>query len=180
MEDINSNISQAKKWILSFIKDIDRVKRSYDANDYADSIYRSQFAVEKLNKSILILFGFQFKKTHTPSKIIGTLLKKKKDIFDADSNKILEKIVDISKKFEKLKTTPKYGFLKNGNLTLPEELYSSSEDVNLFLKDMTLVLKNMIDLLNLKFSDNLVIIKLIEKLIEILEVYKAWLKEKQI
>ena len=40
--------------------------------------------------------------------------------------------------------------------------------------------ENMIDLLNLKFSNDLVIIKLIEKLIEILEVYKAWLKEKQI
>ena len=43
MEDINSNISQAKKWILSSIKDIDRVKRSYDANDYADSIYRRKY-----------------------------------------------------------------------------------------------------------------------------------------
>ena len=52
MEDINSNISQARKWIISVINDIERVKRSYEANDFADSIYRCQFAIEKINKSL--------------------------------------------------------------------------------------------------------------------------------
>jgi HEPN domain-containing protein len=180
MEDINSNITQARKWIISVINDIERVKRSYEANDYADSIYRCQFAIEKINKAILILFGFQLKRTHTPSKIIGTILKTKKDLFDSESKKILEKIIEVSKKFEKLKTTPKYGFLENGDYILPEEIYSSKEEVKNFLKDMIIIIKDMINLLNLKFSNNLVIADVLVKLTDISEGYETWLKEKQI
>ncbi len=56
---MKTNISLAKKWIESAIADLKRFLKSLKSNDFADVAFRSQFAVEKLNKSILVLLGIK-------------------------------------------------------------------------------------------------------------------------
>jgi len=46
---MKTNISLAKKWILSATSDINRILKDLETNDFADIAFRSQFAVEKLN-----------------------------------------------------------------------------------------------------------------------------------
>ncbi len=63
---MNTNHSQAESWINSAINDIKRAIKSYKARDYSDFAFRSQFAVEKINKAILSYFGLKIEKTHIP------------------------------------------------------------------------------------------------------------------
>jgi len=52
---MKTNFSQAKSWITSAINDIKRVLIDLKLKDFSRVAFRSQFAVEKLNKMILSL-----------------------------------------------------------------------------------------------------------------------------
>lgn len=179
MDDFNSNFSQASKWILSFIGDVNRVKRSFDFEDYSDTIFRAQFAVEKLNKAILILFGLKFKKTYTPSDIINEdLISERIKILDEETKKLLLKITKSTRKFERLGTTPRYGFIRDNELVLPEELYSSKEDIEHLLNEFLIISEDFLILLKGKFSKNETIKLIIKKLSKCVGEYKAWIEKK--
>lgn len=47
---MKTNFSQAKSWITSAINDIKRVLIDHKLKDFSRVAFRSQFAVEKLNR----------------------------------------------------------------------------------------------------------------------------------
>ncbi len=71
---MRTNFSQAKSWILSAIYDIKRVIYSLKRKDFADVAFRSQFAVEKFKEATLNLLGVKVEKTHTPTKILKSII----------------------------------------------------------------------------------------------------------
>jgi len=67
---MNTNISQGRSWVNSGIHDLKLVLSSLREKHFSIVAFRSQFAVEKLNKAILCFFGIKIEKTHFPTKII--------------------------------------------------------------------------------------------------------------
>lgn len=127
---MKTNLSLAKKWIVSAIADIKRFLKGLEGDDFADVAFRSQFAVEKLNKSILALLGLKIQKTHEPTKILKTVLKDK-DVrkFNKNSEKLIEEIINNSLLFEEESTKTRYGFYKGDEFLTAEEIYKSLDDV---------------------------------------------------
>ncbi len=112
------------------LMDIKRILRNYRANDYADTAYRIQFCSEKILKGLILLYGAQFKKIHTPSLIIRTeILNKDSGITDLE-NKKLKTIVDNAVILEDLTTIPRYGMEINGKFIEPESIYNE-DSINL-------------------------------------------------
>lgn len=101
---MNTNFSQGKSCITSAINDIKIVLNGLNQDFYSLVAFRSQIAVEKLNKAILSFMGLKIDKTHTPTDILEDILKNEsKEILtiDKDTKRIIEKILKYSKFFEK-------------------------------------------------------------------------------
>ena len=110
---MKTNISLAEKWIISAIADIKRFLNGLKIEDFADAAFRSQFAVEKLNKSILVLLGVKIQKTHEPTKILKDVLKDKEyRKFNEKSEELIKEIITYSLIFEEEGTKTRYGFYK--------------------------------------------------------------------
>ncbi|MBA7547347.1 hypothetical protein ES705_39761 [subsurface metagenome] len=131
---MKTNISLAKKWIISAITDIKRFLKGIEVEDFADAAFRSQFAVEKLNKSILVLLGVKIQKTHEPTKILKDVLKDKDyRTFDEKSEELVKEIITYSLIFEEEGTKTRYGFYKEDEFLIAEEIYTSLEDIKPFI-----------------------------------------------
>lgn len=140
---MKTNISLAKKWIVSAIADLKRFLKSLKSEDFADAVFRSQFAIEKLNKSILILLGLKIQKTHEPTKVLKDVLKDKDSRkFDKKAEELIKQIISYSLLFEEEGTKTRYGVYKEDELLIPEEIYTSLEDINHFIIN----LENLISL----------------------------------
>jgi len=140
-----TNHTQAKGWINSSITEIVREFKGKRAKDYDDFAFRSQLAVEKLNKAILCFFGLKSEKVHTPSKIIQNVIKNEKNIkIDKQTEDILFNIINYSEFFEKQGTITRYGVSKEGVLTFPEDLYDSQEIIKDFLYNLKKILENVV------------------------------------
>lgn len=149
---MQTNFSQARKWIISAIHDIKRVLKDLKTEDFADIAFRSQFAVEKLNKSILNLMGIKSIRTHTPSIILKDVLRNEKNlIIDKKMNELLEEICNYSKFFEEEGTKTRYGIFKKGELITSEEIYSTIKDIEKFLKYLGRIVKSFLVLLKESF-----------------------------
>jgi len=150
---METNFSQARKWIISAIHDIDRVLKDLKTEDFADIAFRCQFAVKKLNKSILNLMGIKTIKTHTPSIILKDVLRNEEAInIDKKTREILKQICNYSKFFEEEGTKTRYGIFKNGELIISEEIYSNIKDIEKFLKYLGIIIKSFLVLLKDSFK----------------------------
>lgn len=131
---MNTNFSQGKSWIISAISDVKIVINGLQNEYYSLVAFRSQFAVEKFNKAILIFMGLKIEKTHTPTDILEDIINSKSSlIIDVETKKVLEKILKFSKFFENEGVQTRYGTIKNNKLVIAEEIYQSFEDIKSFL-----------------------------------------------
>ncbi|MBA7484829.1 hypothetical protein ES707_20360 [subsurface metagenome] len=145
---MKTNISLAEKWIVSAIADIKRFLNALEVEDFADVAFRSQFAVEKLNKSILVLLGVKIQKTHEPTKILKDVLKDKDyRTFDDKSEKLIKEIITFSLIFEEEGTKTRYGFYKEGEFLVAEEIYTSLEDIKHFIINLEKIISIYIDII---------------------------------
>lgn len=145
---MKTNIALAKKWISSAIADLERFLNSIEIDDFADAAFRSQFAVEKLNKSILILLGAKTQKTHEPTKILLDVLKDKEfRTFNKKTESLFNKIIDFSILFEEEGTKTRYGLYKDNDYITAEEIYESIEDINDFINNLEKVITAFITII---------------------------------
>lgn len=145
---MKTNISLAKKWIVSAIADIKRLLKGLEVEDFADVAFRSQFAVEKLNKSILVLLGVKIQKTHEPTKILKNVLKDKDyRTFDEKSEQLIKEIITYSLIFEEEGTKTRYGFYKEDEFLIAEEIYTSLEDIKHFIINLEKIVSIYIDII---------------------------------
>lgn len=145
---MNTNFSQGKSWIISVISDIKIVINSLQNEFYSLAAFRSQFAVEKLNKAILSFMGLKVEKTHTPTNILEEIINSKSSIsIDPEAKKRLERILKHSKFFENVGAQTRYGVIKKNKLVIAEEIYQSFEDVRLFLVNLQKVVNHYLILL---------------------------------
>lgn len=138
---MKTNISLAKKWIESAIADLKRFLKSLESDDFADVAFRSQFAVEKLNKSILTLLGIKTQKTHEPTKILKDVLKDKDSRkFDKKAEKLIKNIISHSLIFEEEGTKTRYGIYKEDEFLIAEDIYISLDNIKEFIIDLEKVI----------------------------------------
>jgi HEPN domain-containing protein len=105
---LTSNYDSTKQWFQLAYNNIKRVIRNYKQKDYADTIFRIQLSVEQLQKGLLIFLGFQFKKSHEPSKIIDSILMKTDVNLDDKIKRNLKDISLYAKEIEKEVTFTRY------------------------------------------------------------------------
>jgi len=150
---MKTNITLAEKWISSAIADIKRFLKSLEGEDFADVAFRSQFAVEKLIKSILILLGVKIQKTHEPTKILKDVLKDKDcRTFDEKSEELIKEIITYSLIFEEEGTKTRYGFYKEDEFSLAEEIYTCKEDIKPFIINFEKIILLYIDIIQEVFQ----------------------------
>ena len=154
---MKTNISIAKKWILSAASDIKRILNDLETDDFADIAFRSQFAVEKLNKSILALLGIKIQKTHEPTKILKSILRSEKyRAFDKDSEDLIIQMINLSILFEEEGTKTRYGVFRENEFLVSEEIYKSFNDINKFIFNLEKIIsiynKIITEVLNIKES----------------------------
>ncbi len=134
---MKTNFSQANGWITSAINDIKRVLNDLKSKDFSRVAFRSQFAVEKLNKAILSLIGIKIEKTHNPSEILKEILKDEGVLsIDEEARALIEIIIRNSEFFEKQSIKTRYGIIEDNKMRFPEEIYSSFEDIKNFLVNL--------------------------------------------
>jgi len=163
---MKTNISLAKKWILSATSDIKRILKDLEIEDFADIAFRSQFAVEKFNKSILGILGIKVQKTHEPSKIIKTLLKEEEYLkFDKNSEDLIIQMITLSILFEEEGVKTRYGISREDEFLVAEEIYKSFDDIKRFISNLEKIImvfiKIILDIFKIPENklDNLQILK---------------------
>lgn len=130
------------------LTDIDRIIRNFQARDYADSVFRIQFCSEKVLKGIILLYGRQFKKIHTPSILIRDEILQVSSKLSKTEIKNLEKIIDNAKILEDLSTIPRYGVDDKGNFVEPEAIYKEEDSVISIIPNILNILSSNITILN--------------------------------
>ncbi len=154
---MNTNFTQGKSWIISAISDIKIVINSLQNEYYSLVAFRSQFAVEKLNKAILSFMGLKVEKTHTPTDILEEVLTSKSSlIIDLETKKLLEKISKYSKFFENEGVQTRYGTIKDDKLIFAEEIYQSFKDITNFIINLQKIVNCYLKLLreSLNITEN--------------------------
>ena len=172
---MNTNFSQGKSWIKSAISDLKIVINSLQNDFFSLVAFRSQFAVEKLNKAILNFMGLKFEKTHTPTDILEEVLMSNSSLeIEEPTKKILKNILTYSKFFEDEGVKTRYGILENNRLITAEEIYQTFEDIKDFLKNLQNILANYLELLVKSLSMTKEKYKDLEQLESILGELKEW------
>ncbi len=121
--------------------------------DFSLVAFRSQFAVEKLNNALLNLLGVKIEKTHVPSKFLKSILNDEKIlIIDQKTRDLLKIIITNSRRFEAEGTKTRDGIRKNAQLTFPEDIYSSFEDIKEFIINLKNIIHNHVILLKETFN----------------------------
>ena len=137
-----SNHQDAKTWFEMALSDIERIIRSFKAEDYADCAFRIQFCSEKMVKGLVLLYGGQFKKIHYPSIIIQEEILTMKILADP-IKLILTEIVNNAAILENLSTIPRYGMEEMDKYIRPESIYTK-ESIQLILPPLRNIIKNLI------------------------------------
>ncbi|MFO8018560.1 MAG: HEPN domain-containing protein [Promethearchaeia archaeon] len=172
----NTNLSRAKKWLNSAISDINRVLNDLERGDYADIAFRSQFAVEKINKSIFNIFGIKIEKVHNPSTILDDFLKNVENLeIDDKIRSILEELTADSKVFENEGTKTRYGTIERGELITAEEIYNSFEDIKYLLKKLDKIIINLVRFLKYSIKKDKKELEIINELNELRILIAKWI-----
>ena len=140
-----SNHQDAKTWFEMALSDIERIIRSFKAEDYADCAFRIQFCSEKIVKGLILLYGGQFKKIHSPSIIIQEEILKMENLPEPIKN-ILIDIVNNAAILENLSTIPRYGMEEVDKFIRPESIYTK-KSIQLILPPIQNVIKNLVSIL---------------------------------
>jgi len=144
-----SNFQDAKTWFKMALSDIKRIISNFKEPDYAACIYRIQFCCEKILKGLILLYGAQFKKIHTPSIIIKTeILATQSKLSKAEKYQLTE-IIDDASILEDLSTIPRYGLEENGQFIEPEAIYDKNSVLSI-LPQLINIIKNLIEILKTK------------------------------
>ena len=146
--------------------DIKRILKDLETDDFADIAFRSQFAVEKLNKSILALLGIKIQKTHEPTKILKSILKSEEHrAFDKKSEDLIIQMINYSILFEEEGTKTRYGVFIENEFLISEEIYTSFNDINKFISNLVKIISIYIKIISEVFKirenklDNLNLLK---------------------
>jgi len=131
------------------LMDIKRILRNYQADDYADTAYRIQFCSEKILKGLILLYGAQFKKIHTPSIIIKNEILTKDPGISVFESERLQKIIDDASILEELATIPRYGIEVNGQFIEPETIYNE-ESIGTIIPYLLDIIENLTEILQKK------------------------------
>lgn len=152
---MNTNYTQAKSWISSAISDIEIVLTALKRKYYSLVAFKSQFAIEKLNKGLLNLFGLKIEKTHSPSEIIKEYFSKAKNLtFDKKAEELILNILNWSNFFESQGTKTRYGLVQDNTLIPAEKIYSKFEDVQKFIYNLLQIIHTYLLLLETIFNIN--------------------------
>ena len=134
---MKTNFSQAKGWLTSAINDIKRVLSDLNLKDFSRAAFRSQFAVEKLNKTILSFMGIKIEKTHTPSEILKKVLRDESVLsLNEETKDLIKYIIRTSEFFERHGTKTRYGVIEEDKIRFPEEIYGSFKDIKSFIENL--------------------------------------------
>ena len=173
---MNTNFSQGKSWILSAISDLKIVISSIQNEFYSLVAFRSQFAVEKLNKAILNFMGLKVEKTHAPTVILEDVLKNNSSlIINFDTKEILNKILNHSKFFENEGVQTRYGTFRDNRLITAEEIYQSFDDIKVFLLNLERILNLYLELLKKSLNMTKEEFKELDQLEFLLGELKKWI-----
>ena len=173
---MSTNFKQAKSWINSAISDISIILTAIKKKYFSLVAFKSQFAVEKLNKSILSFFGLKIEKIHTPSEILTEIINNQIIISNNEKTKnILKEIIGYSIFFESQGTKTRYGIVQNENLISAEEIYSKLEDVKEFIERLVAFINLYLILLKDIFNINEIDFKEIKKLKSSIRKLKKWI-----
>ena len=142
-----TNDQDAIVWFRMALADIDRILRSFQAKDYSDCVFRIQFCSEKILKGLILLYGAQFKKIHTPSLIIRDEILQVSSKLSKIEIKNLEKLIDNAKILEDLSTIPRYGIDDKGKFIEPEAIYKEENSVILIIPNILNILNSFIEIL---------------------------------
>jgi HEPN domain-containing protein len=166
----------AKKWIESAIADLRRFLNSLESDDFADVVFRSQFAVEKLNKSIVVLLGVKTQKTHEPTKILKDILKDKdRRDFTKKEEELIKEIISNSLIFEEEGTKTRYGIYKEDEFLIAEDIYNTLESIKPFIMNLEKIVSIYLVIINEIFKIPEKELKELEKLKEIKKRMTKWI-----
>jgi HEPN domain-containing protein len=173
---MKTNISLAKKWIESAIADLKRMLKSLEFDDFANVAFRSQFAVEKLNKSLLVLLGIKIQKTHEPTKFLKDLLYDE-DLgkFDEESSDLIKQIISKSLIFEEEGTKTRYGVYKEDDFLIAEDIYNTLDDIKPFILNLEKLIPTYIEVLENFFQISEASIMDLKFLKELKEEIAQWI-----
>ena len=173
---MRTNFSQAKSWILSAINDIKRVISSLKRKDFADVAFRSQFAVEKFNKAALNILGVKIEKTHTPTKILKSIILDEEILINEESVKEnLLNIINYSGLFEDEGVKTRHGIIKEEMLMIPDGIYSSFEDIKQFILNLQKIVDLYLIFWNETFNINEIEFKELKELKKLNKKLKKWI-----
>lgn len=141
-----TNYKNTKEWLGLAFNNIERVIRNYKINDFSECVFKIQLSVEQLQKALIFLLGFQFRKIHNPSQILESIennnnIKIEKEILDR-----IKKVASLAKNIEAEGTITRYGIIEDGKLISPEDKYHKLE-ADKYLKDLKEILINLKELL---------------------------------
>jgi HEPN domain-containing protein len=106
-------------------KELERAFRDFRLGDPASCAFRSQLAGEKLTKSLLLLFGVQFEKTHEPAVLLGRYLARAN--VSTDVKKTADELISDELILESQGTLTRYGVETEGMLVAPEKVFTKEK-----------------------------------------------------
>ncbi len=164
-----SNLQICKDWLSLTFSDWQSIQSAIKETNKASTMFHIQFLVEKILKSLIILFGKEAEPSHFPSKQLDHIVDKTtieiENIERKKWAKLIKEIAILARTIEDERTRPRYGVRHVSGIVSPETLYSM-DTIKLFLEDMKAIVKLTIEFfMFLPFSDKL------EDQIKLLEGY---------
>lgn len=139
---MTTNYEKTKEWLGLAFNNIERVIRNYKINDYSECVFKIQLSIEQLQKALILLLGFKFRKIHNPSIILESIENNKNIKIEKEILENIKKVAALAKGIEGEGVTTRYGIMKEGKLITPEEKYDKLEAIK-YLKDLKEILKHM-------------------------------------
>ena len=139
---MTTNYEKTKEWLSLAFNNIERVIRNYQINDYSECVSKIQLSVEQLQKALILLLGFKFRKIHNPSIILESIEANKNIKIEKKNLEDIKKIAALAKGIENEGVTTRYGIVKEDKLITPEEKYDKLEAIK-YLKDLKEILINI-------------------------------------
>ncbi len=168
---MTNNYEKTKEWLGLAFNNVERVIRNYKINDYSECVFKIQPSVEQLQKSLILLLGFKFRKIHNPSVILESIETNKNIKIEKIDLEIIQKVATLAKGIEGEGVTTRYGIIKEDKLITPEEKYDKLEAIKYIkdLKDILINIKALIKKLTNLEQEIILISKFIDDCSELIE-----------
>lgn len=139
---MTTNYEKTKEWLDLAFKNIERVIRNYKIKDYSECVFKIQLSIEQLQKALILLLGFKFRKIHNPSIILESIETNKNIKIEKEILENIKKVAALAKGIEGEGVTTRHGIMKDGKLITPEDKYDNLEAIK-YLKDLKEILINL-------------------------------------